>query len=100
MPRPVPIRVGDSLRGRFQNRFDARQTASVQPANLHQAVGKVANRPIATGVKPADCAEHRKLLQDEVEISRWPAISPLQIGAAVTAGLNRLALIWAIDVLV
>src|SRR5882672_3300794 len=100
MPRPVPIRVGDSLRGRFQNGFDARQTAPIQSANLHQAVGKVANRSIATGVKPANCAKHWELLQNEVEISRWPAISLLQIGATVTAGLDRLALIWSIDVLV
>jgi len=42
-------------------------------------------------VKAADCSEHRKLLQNEIEISRWSAISPLQIGAAVTAGLNWLS---------
>src|SRR4029077_1061151 len=59
-----------------------------------------ANRSIATGVKPADCSEHRKLLQDEIEVSRWPAISPIQIGATVTTGLNRLAFLLTIEILV
>jgi hypothetical protein len=50
-------------------------------------------------VKPADRAEPWELLQHEVEVSRRLTIAALQIRAAVTARLNRLALHWSIDVL-
>src|ERR1700731_2234081 len=61
---------------------------------------KVANRAIATGLESADGSAHRKLLQCEIEISRWPAISSFQIGATLAAGLSRRALLWPIDVVV
>src|SRR5260221_8869571 len=65
----------------------------MEAADLHQAVGEVANRTVAAGVQPAHGAQFWEFLQHEIQVTRRTAASSLQIGTTIAPGVVGMILL-------
>src|SRR6266404_587601 len=70
----------------------------MEPTDLHQAVGEIADRTVATGVQPAHGPQLWESLQHEIQVARRTAVSSLQIGTTVAAGFVGLILLGSASV--
>src|SRR5260370_20291967 len=70
----------------------------MEAADLHQAVGEVANRTVAAGVQPAHGAQFWEFLQHEIQVTRRTAASSLQIGTTIAAGFVGLILLGSASI--
>src|SRR5260370_13598086 len=70
----------------------------MEPTDLHEAVGEVADRTIATGVQPAHSCEFWEFLQHEIQVPRRTTVSALQIGTTIAAGFVRLILLGSASI--
>src|ERR1700730_16901886 len=70
----------------------------MEPTDLHQTVGEIADGTIATGVQPAHGPQFREFLQHEIQVTRRTAVSSLQIGTAIAAGFVGLLLLGSATV--